>query len=335
MYTSTPTTKIVDRLSTMLLYMLNRRACIFLVILALGMLFSSSTLLANEKSLLIVTGNHHPIHHLFVAKLKSQLANLDNGELQLKVISVDDWQVESINRYPLTLALGNKAAIKLSQHKLKQPVLFSLLPSTTYDKTVTSNKICSSTQCSAIYIDQPIKRTLQLAHLALPKLKATGILTSHKSSIDLGRLSSAAQSLGLAIEHQQLISNENLVFTLRDILKKSDALLSLPDPNIYSSRTVQNILLTAYRHRKPVIGYSRAFVKAGALFAVYTTPSQLSQQTAEVISQFFSENKKTLPEAQYPRYFTVSVNTMVAKSLGINIDTEDTLQEKLEAASHE
>lgn len=333
MYALPPTTHI-NSMTKFLLLMFFRCAQIILALLALN-IATPSILLASDNAVLVITNNHNKLHHSFVSQLNNHLNDLMGKDLQIKVVGVDDWQEDFSNHHSLTLALGNKAAIKVGQYELKQPVLFSLLPSITYKRIIASEINCPSTKCSAIYIDQPLKRTLQLTQLALPELKTTGILTSQMTSINLNSLNNVARSLNIAIEHKKLINSNNLVFTLSDILQRSDALLSLPDRNIYSSRTVQNILLTAYRYRKPVIGYSRAFVKAGALFAVYSTPAQLSQQTAEVISRFFKANKKVLPEAQHPRYFTVSVNTLVAKSLGITIDTEETLQAKLEEASHE
>ena len=138
----------------------------------------------------------------------------------------------------------------------------------------------------------------------------------------------------MAVHLQQVTDKDNLVFGLTNVLQQSDALLSLPNPEIYSRHTVQNILLTAYHYRKPVIGYSHAFVKAGALFAVYSTLPQLARQAAETIDRFFNKNTG-LPAPEHPRYFSVSVNRMVAKSLGIKIEDESILQKKLEATTHE
>ena len=298
-------------------------------------LFSSSVLHAGDKSLLIVTNSKYSLHHLFITQIKSQLLDADDAQIKIEVVSIDNWKPENSNRYSLTLSLGNQAANKISQQKLNRPVLYSLLPSIAYEEIVSSTKNCKDKQCSAVFIDQPLKRTLQLAKLSLPNLNVAGVISGNHSNDDIRKLKSFSERLDIKIEHKQLLNPDSLVSTLSEVLKSSDALLSLPDPEIYSSRTVQNILLTAYRYRKPVIGYSKAFVKAGALFAVYSTPFQLSQQTAEVIKVFFKSQNNILPSPQYPRYFTVSVNSLVARSLNIDVEAEDKLQEKLEAMQNE
>ena len=155
--------------------------------------------------------------------------------------------------------------------------------------TVTDN--CRPNLCGAIYIDQPLDRILRLTRLALPELRTIGVLRSRSSNTNQQSLKTLATRNGMAVHLQQVTDKDNLVFGLTNVLQQSDALLSLPNPEIYSRHTVQNILLTAYHYRKPVIGYSHAFVKAGALFAVYSTLPQLARQAAETIDRFFNKTK--------------------------------------------
>jgi len=299
------------------------------------LLYSPLLTLADTNKVLVVTNSDQALHQYFIAQMQDNLSALGADNIRLSFITLNQWHADTASHYPLTLALGNKATLLLSQHRQSRPVLFSLVPSTTYQRIMTVTKNCPDNLCSAIYIDQPLKRTLQLVRLAFPQLRTAGFLNSQDSKVNINQLKSIAATQDIKIEHQHVTDIDNLVFNLRDILKKSDALLSLPDPGIYSRHTVQNILLTAYHYRKPVIGYSRAFVRAGALFAVYSTPSQLAQQAAETVAQFFASGKGKLPPPQYPRYFSVSVNNRVAKSLGINLENESALQKKLEALTHE
>jgi ABC-type uncharacterized transport system substrate-binding protein len=309
-------------------------ACYFLLA-ALLIIYPFDELQAEENQLLIVTNNQRPLHHLFITQLKHELATLNRSIQSIDVVDSKEWRVQDSNNHKLTLVLGSQAAIQLSQQKTSSPVIYSLIPRPTYQELMQSNKNCTPGNCTAVYIDQPVERILKLTRIALPKLKTAGILTSSKSNLNISHLKSLARSEGIEIQHKQTENTKNLIFDLSDVLRHSDALLSIPDRGIYSRYTVQSILLTAYRHRKPVIGYSRSFVKAGALFAVYSTPAQLSMQTSEIISQFFNTKNHVLPAPQHPRYFSVSVNEMVANSLGIQIESEAVLQEKLEAVSHE
>ena len=101
---------------------------------------------------------------------------------------------------------------------------------------------------------------------------------------------------------------------------------------VVSRDTAQSLLLTTYRANIPVIAFSHAYVRAGALAAVYSTPEQIGQQTGEAILRLNQSGSWNLPKPQYPKYFSVSVNSQVARSLGLEIESEQVLVEKLKSS---
>jgi ABC-type uncharacterized transport system substrate-binding protein len=118
-----------------------------------------------------------------------------------------------------------------------------------------------------------------------------------------------------------------LADALDGVLEESEALLVLPDTDVYNAGTIRNILLTSYRKQVPLIGISQAYVKAGALCAIYSTPVQIAVQTAEAIRQYSTTTK--LPASQFPKEFDVSVNTQVARSLNIPIKDAEKLRDEI------
>jgi hypothetical protein len=60
-----------------------------------------------------------------------------------------------------------------------------------------------------------------------------------------------------------------------------DALLAVPDPLVFNSQTAANILAAAYRRRIPLIGFSPAYTRAGALVSLYSTPDQIGFAAAK------------------------------------------------------
>ena len=83
--------------------------------------------------------------------------------------------------------------------------------------------------------------------------------------------------------------------------------------------------MSSYRHRKPVVAFSKAFVSAGALAALYTTPAQLGRQTADILLA----SSSGLPPASYPTQFAVAINHDVAHALGLNIPDEATVRQNM------
>ena len=105
---------------------------------------------------------------------------------------------------------------------------------------------------------------------------------------------------------------------LKKLLDESDLLLAFADPQIYNSHTIQNILLGSFRAQVPMVAFSPAYVRAGALLAVHSTPSQIGQQAGALARGVLQGQPLGVP--QYPLQFEVSVNEHVARSLGLKLD---------------
>ena len=111
---------------------------------------------------------------------------------------------------------------------------------------------------------------------------------------------------------------------LQKVLEGADVLLALADPQIYHGGSIQNILLGSVRVRVPVVAFSPAYVKAGALAAVYSTPAQIGLQAAAMTRAVLQG--RGLPSApQYAREFEVSVNLPVAHALALPVDASTLL----------
>ena len=128
--------------------------------------------------------------------------------------------------------------------------------------------------------------------------------------------------------HERTVDQKHPVASaLSDLLDESEVLFVLPDATVYNSDTIRNILLETYRKQVPMVGLSPGYVRAGALCAVYSTPQQIAKQAADAIEQFATSGK--LPASQYPTDFDVSVNTQVARSLGLVIKDAEKLRTEI------
>lgn len=182
---------------------------------------------------------------------------------------------------------------------------------------------------SAIYLDQPSGRQIDLIAAALPRAKNIGLLFSAKST-DITGLRKAIAKTRFVLNEQQLESTESLYRDLHALLQRSDVLFAIPDMQIYNSSTMRNILLETYRSGIPVVGFSPAYVRAGALCAVFSTPEQIATQAVYQVRKFAESGH--LSAAQYPSEFEVMVNPQVARSLGIQIQDAALLTGQIKAA---
>jgi hypothetical protein len=102
-------------------------------------------------------------------------------------------------------------------------------------------------------------------------------------------------------------------------IAQTEVLLALPDNAVFNAENIRNILLSTYRHKQAVVGFSSDMVRAGALASTYSDIEDINVQVAETAAQFVATG--TLPAPQFPRYFRTVINEGVARSLDVHIDS--------------
>ncbi|MGB9149305.1 MAG: ABC transporter substrate binding protein [Burkholderiales bacterium] len=257
---------------------------------------------------------------------------LDNPErarfITIPAQSIDVKNPDALANYQVVVTVGVRAATLINNLDLRVPVLHTLVPRASYEQLLNAKPVAGR-NISAVFIDQPVSRQLELVRLTVPKVTRVGTLLGNDTSAISRALEQAAKPLGLQVEMETLKSPEELPSSLKRVLARSDALLALPDVQVYNQSTLQGILLNAYRSGQPVFGFSAAQVKAGALAAVYSTPEQIGTHAAELLLKAGEGNKWNFPPPQYPRYFNIAINRELSRSLGLQIDEDIVLQEKL------
>ncbi|MDX9994073.1 MAG: ABC transporter substrate binding protein [Rhodocyclaceae bacterium] len=207
------------------------------------------------------------------------------------------------------------------------PVLATLLPRSGYEARLKAMQKAGR-PVSAVVLDQPADRQLALIARALPDRRRVGVLSGSRSQALVLELQQAAavRRMGLDVI-TGVTAPETLFPALKGVLETADVILSIPDPTVYHAGSLQNILLTTYRARVPLVAFSPAYVKAGAILAVYSTPAQVARHAVGMVRSWQASG--SLPPMQMPAEFAVSSNPKVAASLGISLDDAAEIAEDL------
>ncbi len=266
----------------------------------------------------------------FATQLGSVLGQASGSKTALRVITLNSLKDEPAARSgqsQIVIAAGTPAMTALARTPPTIPVLNVLVPRASFRSLARSSaRTQDSKLFSAVYFDQPWTRQLSLIRHAVPG-RRVGILLG-KDSADLsGSLLAAAREANMVANIEMVADEADLLPALRRLLPNSDALLAVPDATIYNRINIASILLTSYRAKVPLFGFSPSYVKAGALAAVYSQPWQIAMQVAEVVQNLPASG--SLPAPQSPRYFSVSVNPQVRLSLELDMDDELQLEQKL------
>lgn len=165
---------------------------------------------------------------------------------------------------------------------------------------------------SLLWSDPPLERQLRLTRLLLPQAKRVGVLFDSHSEFLLKELHQAAHSLGLEVVTERW-DNTNDSRPLQTLMKNSDVLLGLDDPDVYNPKTAKNLLLSSYARQLAMIGPNAGFVRAGSLASTYSDQSDW----LAILDELLDRPPATWPRTHYPQHFKVLSNPQVARSLGI------------------
>lgn len=200
------------------------------------------------------------------------------------------------------------------------PMLAALLPQAGYQALAARGGL----RASAVFLDQPPERYAELLHLALPECKRVGVLFGPDSLASRAALAHALAVRGLTLVPAAVLSDDRAVYpALRSVLDDADVLLVLPDKLVFNANSMPNILIAAYRQRVPLVSYSAAHVRAGALLALHTDPDDVAQQVAAAMRQVLAG--RGLPPQRLAEGFSIASNEQVARSLGLALPAPQAL----------
>lgn len=165
---------------------------------------------------------------------------------------------------------------------------------------------------SLLWSDPPLERQLRLSRILLPEARRIGVLYDEHSEFLLKELREAARPLGLEIVSERWDDTSDSR-PLQHLLKNSDMLLGLDDPDLYNPKTAKNLLLSSYARQTALIGPNAAFVKAGSLASTYSDQGDW----LAILNTLLDRPPTSWPRTYYPHRFKVSSNPQVARSLGM------------------
>jgi len=226
----------------------------------------------------------------------------------------------------LIVTVGVKAAEQFTG-KTSVPMLAAMIPSSAYADLLAKRR----NTISAIYLDQPWARQADFLRAALPERRKIGVLHAADTHLDLSSLRTELVRAGNVLIERPLHASDTLFADMESVLTASEVLLAVPDSAVYNSNSIRNILLSSYRRGIPLVGFSQAYVKAGALCAIFSTPEQLAAQTSNTITLF--SRTGNLPGPQYPVLYSIDVNQEVARTLGINLNSVESLHVQIDKSS--
>jgi putative ABC transport system substrate-binding protein len=287
------------------------------------LLIFSMPLSAHEhiRQIVIVKSNDNAYFNQTVETLVDQI-NFSTRFIVVTASELDNKQTVK-NQQDLFIALGSSAVNAVDKLKPACTRINAYLTQEQYRSLKGKEKENQIT----LLLDQPLQRYLAFSHLLVP-IDSIGVISQAPIELD-NQQKSLLKNLNLELNQFTATDSRSLLPTLRELLRENDALLMLPRSMLYNLGTLKGVLLTTYRSRKPVISYSPAHVKSGALASIYASPENIGEHLALVTNGLQLNPDKVIPNLEFARFFSIRTNSRVAFSLGLDLPPVEILEKRL------
>lgn len=210
----------------------------------------------------------------------------------------------------LTLAFGTRASRLAVESAVRTPVIFCMVLNPT-------GLFRSNSAGVMMEVSPDVK--LRMIKRILPRVRTIGTVYSSETFSCYVKVLAECDQMGISLVAKKIETKKQLRTAARDVGRKSDCFLMLPDTKLYTPASVRALLLESLRLRFPVVGLSSDYTRAGALFSLDGDYNEVGKQAAEIALRILKgENPRNIAPMQ-PRKCRLSVNVAVARRMGIHI----------------
>lgn len=115
-----------------------------------------------------------------------------------------------------------------------------------------------------------------------PGLRKIGLITGQRAGYMLADAEAAARPLGLEIEHVAVSSDRAVLSALQELRERRIGGLWLaPDSSILSQRAILDLMASSVKHNVPVLAFSPALLKEGALLSATADTREIASVALE------------------------------------------------------
>lgn len=288
----------------------------YTILLMLVFTLTSNVSAKDSNILILLSGNNNVYLDVATTITNSTIKMCRDWGLACQDANYEISQISSQHNHfshdhRVIVTLGIKAAAFAKKHFSSNHIFSALIPKISRIK---SSSLGDNENHYLLYLDQPLYRSMLLINALSDGFKNIGVMISSSDNDSEEILTRAASDLDMILNIERVDNADQIGTSLNRLLDNSDILLALPDIKIHNKTTVSNILISAYRKRIPLIGFSSAYVKAGALAAIYSSHEDIAFHVRDNIVSVYSgetiENRE-----QNPAYFSILFNSEVARSL--------------------
>ena len=280
--------------------------------LALFLLLVATLSQADTGSVYIVLSDNNKLYQQAAQAVQAEL-KMQGFSKPIHISSIQSLHKKALHPKDLLVPLGQQAALNIHYSFERNSHLYSFIDRTQIPPHTDS-------EWAAVVIDQPVQRLFDLASTIVSGRYRDKVIVaiSEENQLLRDEISKLNNQSGIPFEVLLVDKNSQPAKVIDKALFNAGALLAVRDEHIWSGENAKWMLYQSYKFNVPVIGYSKRFLKAGALASVYATLPQTTDKTVQLIMQWEQQGMLTEHGIVYPN-FEIEFNKNIARALKITI----------------
>ncbi|MFH0791692.1 MAG: ABC transporter substrate-binding protein [bacterium] len=269
--------------------------------------FFHADLLAQEKIIVCVINSNIPAYEEAIAGFREALIQ-ENIEFKAINYNLNNPPPPEIDKADLFFTIGTNATRAISDKIKNIPVVF----------TMVTNPQFSAQNVTGVTMEIPFSDQLVVLSNISPRPKKIGIIYDpNKTRKYVEMYIKESHGKGFEILTRQVSSVNEVFRAIRAFRSSIDCLFVIPDPTVYTIKSIEDILLYSLREGLPVVGISPGYVKAGALFSISSNYGQMGKEAGQIAARLLRGEKPSKIPYASPKQFDLSINLIVADRIGI------------------
>ncbi len=209
----------------------------------------------------------------------------------------------------VVVAVGGRALAEVHARRVPVPVVATMVLKDNADP-----------DCSRVELEVPLLQQLDMLRELWPRHSRVAIIRNPATSrYPAGGLEAEARQAGFSVMIVNCDGPARLLKAVAELKGRADFLLCFPDADLFNPMTIKPLVLAALEARLPIVGFSPAFVRAGAAVGVYSDYREIGRQTGEMVLRRLRGDERTSVES--PRKTLIAVNQRILRILGVEFNT--------------
>lgn len=218
----------------------------------------------------------------------------------------------------LFITIGSYATLRVSKNFPKRPIIFANVLNPMASGFINSVNRPGSNITGAS-LDIPLEIQFNYFKRVVGSIKKMGVLYSSETENIIKQAAIAARQLGIELVAIRIESEKDIPQALDSLCRISDAIWSVADQLVYTSRSTKHIVLQTLRHGLPMMGFSQSLVEAGGLFTLDFDFKDVGRQAGEIAVRVLHGTSPSVIPTSTPGIIYFKYNEKTANRIKITI----------------